>query len=98
MKTLIDIDHEMQSHEMTLSGMHQQLIRDQPVVSSVHIHESYGIDVEQEGAIHLYEKEVGKRIEEFHDKTTRKKYGSHEQYVQFKQGVFVCCPLIRGVF
>ncbi|KAJ8587279.1 hypothetical protein M405DRAFT_852965 [Rhizopogon salebrosus TDB-379] len=72
MKTLIDIDHEMQSHEMTLSGMHQQLIRDQPV----------------EGAIHLYEKEVGKRIEEFHDKTTRKKYGSHEQYVQFKQGVF----------
>jgi hypothetical protein len=33
MKTLIDIDHEMQSHEKVLSGMHQQLLRGEPVVS-----------------------------------------------------------------
>ncbi|OJA08773.1 hypothetical protein AZE42_01294 [Rhizopogon vesiculosus] len=72
MKTLIDIDHEMQSHELTLSGMHQQLMRGESV----------------EGAVDLYEKEVKKRTEEFYDKTTRKKYGSHEQYVQFKQGIF----------
>ncbi|OAX44289.1 hypothetical protein K503DRAFT_706570 [Rhizopogon vinicolor AM-OR11-026] len=72
MKALIDIDHEMQSHEVTLSGMHQQLMRGESV----------------EGAIDLYEKEVKKRTEEFYDKTTRKKYGSHEQYVQFKQGIF----------
>ncbi|KAG0694527.1 hypothetical protein DFH29DRAFT_1072874 [Suillus ampliporus] len=79
MKKLIDIDHEMQSHEKTLSGMHQQLMRGDPV----------------EGAIDLYEKEVKKRVNEFHDRTTRKKYGSNDQYVQFKQGIFVRCPLIK---
>ncbi|KAG1848742.1 hypothetical protein DFJ58DRAFT_795939 [Suillus subalutaceus] len=72
MKTLIDIDYEMQSHEKTLSGMHQQLMRGEPV----------------ESAVDLYEKEVKKRINEFNDRTTRKKYGSNDQYVQFKQGIF----------
>jgi len=37
MKTLIDIDHEMQSHETTLSGMYQQLLRGEPVVSSIQV-------------------------------------------------------------
>ncbi|KAG2070399.1 hypothetical protein BDR04DRAFT_1054203 [Suillus decipiens] len=72
MKTLINIDHEMQSHEKTLSGMYQQLMCGEPI----------------EGAVYLYEKEVKKRINEFNDRTTRKKYGSSEQYVQFKQGIF----------
>lgn len=72
MKTLIDIDHEMQSHEKALSWMHQQLMRGEPV----------------EGAVELYEKEVKKRIDEFSDRTSRKKYGLNDQYVQFKQGIF----------
>ncbi|KAG2155841.1 uncharacterized protein EDB93DRAFT_1128476 [Suillus bovinus] len=72
MKKLIDIDNEMQSHEKTLSWMHQQLMRGEPV----------------EGAVELYEKEVKKRVDEFNDRTTRKKYGSNDQYVQFKQGIF----------
>ncbi|KAG1742395.1 uncharacterized protein EDB91DRAFT_310539 [Suillus paluster] len=72
MKKLIDIDYEMQSHEKSLSGMYQQLMRGEPV----------------EGAIDLYDKEVKKRINEFNDRTTRKKYGSNDQYVQFKQGIF----------
>ncbi|KAG9315911.1 zinc-finger of the MIZ type in Nse subunit-domain-containing protein [Chiua virens] len=72
MKKLLDIEHEMQSHEESLNNLHQTLMRGEVVD---HVLESY-------------ETEVQRRLEEYETKTTRQKYASSNTYVEFKQGIF----------
>ncbi|KAH7921912.1 hypothetical protein BV22DRAFT_1038079 [Leucogyrophana mollusca] len=72
MKGLLDIDHEMRTHETSLDAIHQKLLRDEAI----------------EGAMEVYEKDVKQRLNEFRHKTTRQKYAPSEIYTQFKQGIF----------
>ncbi|KIJ64447.1 hypothetical protein HYDPIDRAFT_28392 [Hydnomerulius pinastri MD-312] len=72
MKELLDIDQEMLSHEQTLNGIHNKLVRGEQV----------------DDVMETYEKEVKHKMTEFRNKTTRQKYASTDAYVQFKQGIY----------
>jgi len=60
MKTLVDIDHEMQSHEIILSGMHQRLMRGEAVVSPTQV-ESLTVLTPRAGGCHRLLRERGKQ-------------------------------------
>ncbi|EIW80950.1 hypothetical protein CONPUDRAFT_56154, partial [Coniophora puteana RWD-64-598 SS2] len=72
MRNLLNIDHEMKSHEETLKEMYQKIIVEEPI----------------DNAMERYDNGLKQRIEDFNSKTSRQKYASSNDYVKFKQGVF----------
>jgi E3 SUMO-protein ligase NSE2 len=99
MRQLIDTENQLMTHEETLRELSQKVTRGEAVVSLFfyrHLSEvAYCIQPE---IIARYEEGMERRNEEYSDKTSRQKYAKHEEYVSFRQAVYVCFCLATYYF
>ncbi|EKM49518.1 uncharacterized protein PHACADRAFT_265043 [Phanerochaete carnosa HHB-10118-sp] len=72
MRSLIDTENELRAHEDTLTDLYQQVIRGEAVPE----------------VISRYDSGVGTRQKDYGKKTSRQKYAKHEDYANFRQGIY----------
>ncbi|KAI0699109.1 zinc-finger of the MIZ type in Nse subunit-domain-containing protein [Cytidiella melzeri] len=72
MRSLVDTENELLSHEKALHDLHQKIARGEPVTD----------------AITLYDEGVQRQKQEYAMRTSRKKYANNDEYLAFRQAIY----------
>lgn len=90
MKGLLDVQAVMTGHSKVLSDIIQNVARGQDIVRPYFCFAEPSNYVSQSNANEQYLMLVDEMNAEYDSKTTRQKYAKNDQYVSFKEAIYVC--------
>lgn len=91
MRGLIDTNAEMKAYEKTLDEIANDLARDEAIVSCTHKFLSYSLTAlcTQDNVVQRLVLGVEDKLEAWGNKSARQKYAKDENYIKFKQSIYV---------